>query len=112
MPRVIGDVNVWPRFLTYFLAGATFYKFRHQIVQSRLLFVLAWVLVLGGVLYLRMPNLFIPIFGPYVVYYVAFGDALKFHGFGKHGDFSYGATCMRSRFSNSWHFTLASTSMG
>lgn len=90
LPGVIGDVNIWPRFLTYFLAGATFYAYRNRIIQNRLLFVVAWVMVLGGIFYLRMPNLVIPIFGPYLVYYMAFSDALKFHGFGKHGDFSYG----------------------
>ena len=90
IPPMFGQARNWPRFLTYFLAGAVFHLYGDHIRHSRWLLAGALVLAPLLILGLRLTHLAMPLLGAYLVFYVAFSRTLNVRNFGKHGDFSYG----------------------
>jgi peptidoglycan/LPS O-acetylase OafA/YrhL len=77
-----------PRLATFFLAGTTLYVYRDVIPHSRAGLIVS---ILGLALtYKVAPSLTLPLFGTYILFYVAFSPAIQLHGFARHGDFSYG----------------------
>ncbi len=86
---IIGNPYYYPRFFTYFFCGSCVYIFRNQIPRKKwmaaaslLLFVLAFKL--------KMIDIFWPLAGTYLLFYVAYHQQYLFPEFAKYGDFSYG----------------------
>ena len=84
-----GNVNEWPRLLTFFLAGMCCYFYRERLrfnpgglVVS--LFVLAVSCVTNSL------ALTLPLFGTYLLFYFAFHPKINLHEFGRKIDLSYG----------------------
>lgn len=77
-----------PRFVTFFLAGAVFYLYRDRIPYSRWI---AAVSVLGILMSCWHGFSFLfPLFGTYLLFYLAFNHSIRCYGAAKYGDFSYG----------------------
>lgn len=77
-----------PRLILFFLAGMTFFFFRDRILHSPVLLVVS---VLAIVISIKKGlGITFPIFGTYLLFYFAFHPSIRLHGFGRHGDFSYG----------------------
>jgi len=84
-----GELSNWPRLLTFFLAGATFYTFRKHIPWSAALAVAALAALVVAA---RLPQAVAaaePIAGTYLLLWFAFAPVGPY-GFAKFGDFSYG----------------------
>jgi peptidoglycan/LPS O-acetylase OafA/YrhL len=77
-----------PRFVTFFLAGSGFYLFRDRIYYSRWLLGISVLGVAVGCWHGF--SLFFPIFGTYMLFYIAFSRSIRCYGAAKYGDFSYG----------------------
>jgi peptidoglycan/LPS O-acetylase OafA/YrhL len=76
------------RLVAFFLAGVVFYFYRDSIPFSR-----AWLAASLAVLaltYKVIPSVTVPVFGTYVLFYLAFSPLIRLHGFARYGDFSYG----------------------
>jgi peptidoglycan/LPS O-acetylase OafA/YrhL len=92
----ISAINGWlvgqhvARFAPMYLAGVVFYRFRHRIpLGNRWLLGAIALLAIAA----RLPHMLLlalPIAGSYLILAVAFHPALRAHGFGRFGDFSYG----------------------
>jgi peptidoglycan/LPS O-acetylase OafA/YrhL len=79
-----------PRLLSFFFAGTCFYFFRDVIKYNRLLVLLALFLI-GLVSWLGFGfNIVMPFAGTYLIFSLAYHPNIKFHGFAKKGDYSYG----------------------
>jgi|SRR6188768_455216 len=89
LTAVIGASCYWPRLLTYFLAGSTFYLFRQRIPYSGVLAATSGAMLLVGVLIPGFFDLFLPTFGTYLLFWFAVQAGALNH-FGRFGDFSYG----------------------
>lgn len=76
-------------FLTYFMAGALFYLCRDTVPISFKHFVIALVLLALSVR-LHIMDVALPIFGTYIIIYIAFCPQIRLHNFAKRGDLSYG----------------------
>lgn len=85
----VGDIWELPRFLTYFLAGITYYLWRDRIPLRRSLLTAALALIALGFA-TNLSTVALPLALPYVVFYAAFSKRLPLNHFGKYGDFSYG----------------------
>lgn len=90
LPYLLDRLGQWPRLLSCFLAGMAFYLYRQRIPFDARLFLAALLLFFVAAFQLRLAALATPLFGAYVVLYLAFSQGLKLQGFGKYGDFSYG----------------------
>jgi len=77
--------------LPSFLVGMLAYSYRHRLPRSRWLFVgLSAAAVVSCRLNADAANLIVvPALG-YATFYIGFSNWMKFHDFGKNGDFSYG----------------------
>jgi len=89
---VFGSVAEWPRFLTWFLAGTTFYAFRDVIKFDGRLATAAAAALLATLLVRRGPVYVWPLAVPYLTFWFAFHPRIKlWHTTQKlGGDFSYG----------------------
>jgi peptidoglycan/LPS O-acetylase OafA/YrhL len=83
--------NIWelPRFLSFFLAGMTYYAWRDSIPWSRTGLALAVVTSIVAVT-TPLKHTLLPLSLPYLVFYFAFSRSIPLQHFGKRGDFSYG----------------------
>jgi peptidoglycan/LPS O-acetylase OafA/YrhL len=86
----IGSLAPFPRLFGFFSAGVAFYAFRDVIPYSRILAVIS-----GVALFLTLRaglNWTLPIFGVYLLFFVAYSPTLKLHNFAQlvRGDLSYG----------------------
>ena len=93
--RVFGCPAMWPRFLTYFVAGALFFAGRSRVPHSgRLAAACATVLVATAaakpLLGLPLLSFALPVCGVYLLFWVALHPAVRFERFGARGDVSYG----------------------
>lgn len=88
---LLGSPQLWARLLPLYLAGVVFYLWRDRIRMSTAGVVVAVGLLLAAC---RLPagcaGVF-PLAGTYLVFYFAFSPRIRLHGFGRFGDFSYGA---------------------
>jgi peptidoglycan/LPS O-acetylase OafA/YrhL len=83
--------SLWelPRFLSYFLAGVSFFLWRDRIrFDLALLGIAGAFLFLGYVAHLESISL--PICGSYLIFFAAFARQLPFQRVGARGDLSYG----------------------
>ncbi|RYG24178.1 acyltransferase [bacterium] len=82
------QIDDLPRLISFFLSGTVFYLYREKIPYSDALGLLSAV---GFVVaYKFFPTIGIPIFGTYLLFYIAFNRRLRLYDFGKRGDISYG----------------------
>lgn len=86
----VGDFDNWPRFATFFLAGAAFYLLRARIPRSPLLAVLAAVGIACSMPFKGGHAVTLPVLGTYLAFFAAYAGGGRLHGFGRWGDFSYG----------------------
>ena len=87
---VAKKLDVWPRFVAYYLAGVLFFQYRERIPFSHRLGALS-LMAVGLSLWAPYGlSLSLPIFGTYLIFYLAYTPLLPLHRFGKYGDFSYG----------------------
>ncbi len=84
----IDELEHLPRLVTYFLSGSVFFLFRDRIPVSPWLAAISALAVaaacFGGM------NVIFPIFGTYLLFWLAFHPNLPLHNAAKYGDFSYG----------------------
>jgi peptidoglycan/LPS O-acetylase OafA/YrhL len=73
----------------YFSAGMVFYLFRKEIKLNGWIAAASFIIMV-----LTAKNGYfeysLSVFGTYLIFYLAFASKVKFHNFGKYGDFSYG----------------------
>jgi peptidoglycan/LPS O-acetylase OafA/YrhL len=82
--------GAWPRFLAYYLAGVVFYVWRERLPYSHWLALFCAAAVVVG---LRLPHgahWSLPVFGSYLLFYLAYSRWLPVQHFARPGDFSYG----------------------
>lgn len=87
---LLGSPQLWARLLPLYLAGVVFYLWRDRIVLHRSGALVALLLLLAAC---RLPfgcAALFPLAGTYLTFFVAFSPAIRLHGFGRYGDFSYG----------------------
>lgn len=88
--RVVGVPANWPAFLTYFLAGASFFAWRDKIPHSpRLAAACAVALVVAARVH-PLLQFVLPACGVYLLFWASLHPKLRFETFGRRGDFSYG----------------------
>ncbi|MBS1823170.1 MAG: acyltransferase [Acidobacteria bacterium] len=88
--RILGYPPFWARLLPMYMSGIVFYRLRDRLVLKGRWIALACAgLVLAAVLPLGWTLLF-PIAGAYLVLVLAYHPAIRFHGWNRFGDFSYG----------------------
>lgn len=86
---IIGNPYYYPRFFTYFFAGACFYLFRNTLPSLKWLAVVCLAAVIIA-FRLKLVDFILPVAGSYLLFYLAYNAALQFPNFSRHGDFSYG----------------------
>ena len=86
----IGNPYFFPRFLTYFFAGACFYNYRSKIIKSEWMAMLAFTLLISSFIWIKCVDQVLPIAGSYLLFYIAYHPNLQFSEFSKKGDYSYG----------------------
>lgn len=88
---VFGQPRFWTRLLPCFLAGMVGYQFRTVLLPPRRLWATLCLVVLA--ISARFPDWFtvtLPLFGSYLLLYLAFTQDFRWHGAARYGDFSYG----------------------
>lgn len=78
------------KFFCYFYAGSLFYIYKDKIVYSYKYALIAAFIIFVCCVAGHELDLILPLFGTYLVFYIAFNEKIKLHNFGKYGDFSYG----------------------
>ena len=78
------------RLMTYFFAGSFFFFMKNTIVYNWQWFMFCLLIILTACKIGHNLNIIAPIFGAYLVFYIAFNNKIKLQNFGKYGDFSYG----------------------
>ena len=85
---VLGRMQPWPRFLSFYTAGMVFYLYRDSIPYRN---SLAWISAGLLALSLRTGLAFmLPLCGVYLLLYAAFHPGARLYSFARYGDFSYG----------------------
>lgn len=84
-----GYVSNVPILVALFLSGTIFYQFKSAIPIKSSLAVFS-LLVLGVATSSKLFLILLPIFGTYVLMYLAYQPRLHFRGLTRYGDFSYG----------------------
>ena len=87
---LIGDLQYYPRFLSYFLAGALFYLYRDVIPRTNVLLAISIACLLLCNVWGRMLDMALTVAGTYLIFYVAFHPAIRLHKFAHNRDLSYG----------------------
>ncbi|MFI8983286.1 acyltransferase family protein [Ectopseudomonas khazarica] len=87
--QLLTYLNNFPRFFTYFTIGTIFYLYREDISHRRSWVLFSLILVGVGVA-AHQASLVMPVFGSYVIFYLAYSKTLNLAGVGRYGDFSYG----------------------
>lgn len=88
--HVTGFTEGWPRLLAYFLAGTAFHAYRRFIPHSMSLAACSATLVLTSVIVAKGMHLVLPLFGSYLLFYIAFSRHVHLQRVGANADFSYG----------------------
>lgn len=85
----MGRGNFYTDLFRYFSAGMLVYLFRKNIIHNGWIALLSFIII-ALTIKTNYFNYTLPVFGTYIIFYLAFHEKLKFYNFGKHGDFSYG----------------------
>ena len=85
-----GNPFFYPRFVTYFLAGACCYFYRDKIIRSRWLMIAAVAAMVFCFAIVKCVDQVMPVAGTYLLFFTAFNPRIKLQHFARHGDFSYG----------------------
>jgi peptidoglycan/LPS O-acetylase OafA/YrhL len=89
--RVAGGVGPEVfRFLSFYLAGTTFYVLRDYISNRTVLAAASAIAVAGSFFYLPAMPAALAICGTYLIFWFAFTKYVPLSHFAKYGDFSYG----------------------
>jgi peptidoglycan/LPS O-acetylase OafA/YrhL len=86
---IIGNPYYYPRFFTYFLSGSCVYLFKNHLPRNSWLAAISLVLFVTA-FKLNLIDVFWPLTGTYLLFYIAYHQKYIFPGFAKYGDFSYG----------------------
>lgn len=86
----ITNPNVWIGLMTSFLSGMTYCFYRDRIPLSRNLLLVSLATLLITALKPHWFNVAVPIFGSYVLFFIAFNPRVRLQRFARYGDFSYG----------------------
>lgn len=86
---VVGQVAMWPRYLTQYLAGMCFYLYRDRIAYARRWIGGAAAVVVAACFLPALPAV-LPICGAYLLFAFAFSAKPDLHRFAQRGDLSYG----------------------
>ncbi|WP_128543329.1 acyltransferase family protein [Larkinella soli] len=89
-PAYFEDLLQFEHYFLYFVAGVFFYTFRNYIPKSRVLLAISVVVMLLSIRWFRVFELTQPVFGTYILLYVAFSRKIRLSGMARHGDFTYG----------------------
>jgi peptidoglycan/LPS O-acetylase OafA/YrhL len=90
MTRLLGGVDDWPRFLTFYTAGMVYYLFRDEIPHRDWLAVLSVTALALGILFPPVFMTTLAVGGSYLVFWLAFQKHFALPNFARYGDFSYG----------------------
>ena len=85
-----GNPYFVPRFVMYFLGGASFYHFRTVIVRSNFLALFACIALIILFFWIKCIDMVLPLAGSYFLFFLVFHPRIPFGDFAKYGDFSYG----------------------
>ncbi len=86
----ITNPNVWMGLMTFFLSGMTYCFYRDRIPFSRSLLIISSAVLLITAFRPHWFNIAVPIFGSYILFFIAFDPRIKLQRFARYGDFSYG----------------------
>ncbi len=86
----LGSPQFWARLLPLYLAGVVFYEYRERIPLNAKLALGSAVALGAGCWFSFGWTLLFPVAGTYLLFWLAFTPAVRWHGFGRFGDFSYG----------------------
>lgn len=86
----ITNPNVWIGLMTFFLSGMTYCFYRDRIPVSRSLLIVSLAVLLVTASKPQWFNIATPLFGSYVLFFIAFDPRIKLQRFARYGDFSYG----------------------
>lgn len=86
----IGDLSQWLRLSTFFLSGMVFYFYRRFVPLSSTFLGVSLAVLVGTASRVSWFNALLPLFGSYLLFFVAFSPRIKLHDFARYGDFSYG----------------------
>lgn len=84
------SIHLVSKYFCYFYAGAVFYMYKNSIVYNYKYLLASIIIIIVSCMYGQQLNILLPLFGTYIIFYIAFGKNIKLHNFGKYGDFSYG----------------------
>jgi peptidoglycan/LPS O-acetylase OafA/YrhL len=87
---ILGAPRLWSRLLPYFLSGMVFYLHRDRIRYTARGAFLAVLALVAATFIPRGWCAAGPLAGAYLLFWIGFHPSLRFHGWAKHGDFSYG----------------------
>ncbi len=90
LTALLADGAYWPRFATFFLAGVTFWHWRHAIPRNTGLALAAAGLMLGSFLRPGLIPLVLPAAWTYLLLWLAYARVQWVAGFGNRVDISYG----------------------
>lgn len=83
-------LEMWFKLFGYFCAGGCYYFYRSQLEFSKKYLLISALVLLVSCRIDHTMVVMLPIFGSYVLFYLAFHPKIKLHNFAKFGDFSYG----------------------
>ena len=86
----IGNPTLWVGLMTFFLSGMTYCFYRDRIPLSRSLLLVSSAVLLFAAFKPQWFNIAVPVFGSYVLFFIAFDPRIKLQRFARYGDFSYG----------------------
>jgi len=88
---IFGEPTKWPRLLFCFLCGVGFYSLKERIpYRAGLAIACGTILVAMGMFASRQLSLAAPLFGTYILLFLAFRPSPRFKSAARFGDFSYG----------------------
>jgi peptidoglycan/LPS O-acetylase OafA/YrhL len=91
LPAVLfGYPQAWPRLIPMYLAGVLFYLYKDSIRLNRWGAILSVFALAIGCMAPLGYTVFFPLFGTYLLMYLAFWDRLSLHRVMRFGDLSYG----------------------
>ncbi|MES2648878.1 MAG: acyltransferase [Bacteroidota bacterium] len=89
-PETVKKFLTMQNFALFFLAGSCFYYYRNSIPSSKKLFTFCILMLTVGMFWTEFFEIFVAVFGTYLLFYFAFSKRIKLTNAAKYGDLSYG----------------------